>query len=286
MVVGMIACFGSVAHAPLGLILMVAEMTGSLALLPPAIVAIGLATLVVGDESIYESQLRSRADAPAHRATFGLPMLNSVLAAEVMSKPRLLLPSETVAQVARRRLDDERLAGAPVVKGDGTFVGVLLSSAVNGQATDAGTLADHTYPTIAFDQGLDAAVEMMASAGADWVPVIENDRVVGIVGMHEVIDGYQANLRRSLRRLAELNGSTVLVEAPVGERSPFAGTTVASAPWPPGTFALSIDRRSHLIVPRGETVLQCGDVIAAVVPADAEGELRTRLDGDHEPDGQ
>jgi CIC family chloride channel protein len=41
MVVGLIACFGSFAHAPLGLMLMVAEMTGSLALLPPAMVALG-----------------------------------------------------------------------------------------------------------------------------------------------------------------------------------------------------------------------------------------------------
>ncbi len=55
MVVGMIACFGSIAHAPIGLMLMVAEMTGSLALLPPAMVAIGLATFVVGDRTIYES---------------------------------------------------------------------------------------------------------------------------------------------------------------------------------------------------------------------------------------
>jgi CIC family chloride channel protein len=39
-VVGMIACFGSVAHAPLSVMLMVAEMTGTLALLPPAMVAV------------------------------------------------------------------------------------------------------------------------------------------------------------------------------------------------------------------------------------------------------
>jgi H+/Cl- antiporter ClcA len=81
MVVGMIACFGSVAHAPLGLMLMVAEMTGSLALLPPAMIAIGLATVVVRDDSIYESQLRSRADAPGHRARFGLPLLGPHLCA-------------------------------------------------------------------------------------------------------------------------------------------------------------------------------------------------------------
>ncbi|HYY07920.1 MAG TPA: chloride channel protein, partial [Actinomycetota bacterium] len=53
-VVGMIACFGSIAHAPLAVMLMVAEMTGSLELLAPAMVALGIATLVVGDHTIYE----------------------------------------------------------------------------------------------------------------------------------------------------------------------------------------------------------------------------------------
>src|SRR4051794_451824 len=285
MVVGMIACFGSVAHAPLGLMLMVAEMTGSLALLPPAIVAIGLATLVVGDDSIYESQLRSRADSPAHRATFGLPMLSSVSAAEVMSTPRLVLAEDRNAGDARTLLDEGRLAGAPVIDGDGKFVGVVLSNSVDGQATTAGDLADRAYPTIAADQGLDVALDIMASAGTNWVPVIDNGRVVGIIGMNEVIGGYQSNLRRSLRRLAEVKGSTILVEAPVGERSPYAGTTVATAPWPPGTFALSIDRRSHLIVPRAETTLEAGDVIAAVVPVGAEFELRRGLDGEHRENG-
>jgi hypothetical protein len=84
MVVGMIACFGSVAHAPLGLMLMVAEMTGSLALLPPAMIAVGVAAVVVRDDSIYESQLRSRADAPGHRARFGLRLLTGVTGTAVL----------------------------------------------------------------------------------------------------------------------------------------------------------------------------------------------------------
>ena len=109
MVVGMIACFGSVAHAPVGLMLMVAEMTGSLALLPPAMVAIGLATLVVGDDTIYQSQLRSRADAPAHRAAFGLPLLSSVTVADLLTSPRLVLPADTPAGEASRLLADQGL---------------------------------------------------------------------------------------------------------------------------------------------------------------------------------
>src|SRR5665648_1292269 len=68
----MMACFGSIGHIPIATMLMVAEMTGNLSLLAPAMVAVGIATLIVGDRHIYASQLRSREDAPAHRFRFGL----------------------------------------------------------------------------------------------------------------------------------------------------------------------------------------------------------------------
>jgi CIC family chloride channel protein len=280
MVVGMIACFGSIAHAPLGLMLMVAEMTGSLALLPPAMVAIGLATLVVGDDSIYESQLRSRADSPAHRAAFGLPLLSSVMIGGVMKPPRLLLPADTPVGEAHRLLEASSLPGAPVVGDGDEFLGVVLRDATHhaGDLT-ARAIADLSYPTVPSDQGLDFALDAMVSAGAGWVPVVDGPRVVGIVAMNEIISGYQHALRRSLRLLADIAGSSVLVEAPVAKASPFAGTTVATAPWPRGSFALSIDRHSQLIAARPETTIQAGDVVVAVVPAEAEAELRRRLNG-------
>lgn len=43
-IVGMMACFGSICRAPLAVMLMVAEMTGSLTALAPAMIAVGLAT--------------------------------------------------------------------------------------------------------------------------------------------------------------------------------------------------------------------------------------------------
>src|SRR5512146_2821141 len=79
-IVAMMALFGSIAHAPLAVMLMVAEMTDSLAMLGPAMLAIGIATLVVGDRSMYASQLRSRADSPAHRFRFALPVMASIAA--------------------------------------------------------------------------------------------------------------------------------------------------------------------------------------------------------------
>jgi len=233
-VVGMIACFGSIAHAPLGLMLMVAEMTGSLALLPPAMVAIGLATLVVGDATIYESQLKSRADAPAHRAAVGMPLLSAVAIADVMAAP----PAQ--------------ICGVP---------------------------SDMDVLSVASDQGVDVALDVLVSAGTACVPVVDDHQLVGVVGMSEIMAGYQRELRRSLRVLADTDGKCVLVEAPIADDSPLAGTTVGTAPWPAGTFVLSIDRHSQLIVQRPETSLEAGDQIAAMVNLEGEPELRRRLEG-------
>ena len=62
-IVGMMCCFGSIARAPLAVMLMVAEMTGSIGSIEPGIIAVGLAWLIVsrGQETMYRSQLISRA---------------------------------------------------------------------------------------------------------------------------------------------------------------------------------------------------------------------------------
>ena len=76
-VVGMMATFGGISRAPIAVMLMVAEMTGSVGLLGPAMVAVAIAWFIVGrtDDSIYRSQLRTRADSAASRLGFGLPLL-------------------------------------------------------------------------------------------------------------------------------------------------------------------------------------------------------------------
>jgi chloride channel protein, CIC family len=68
-VVGMMACFGCVAHAPLAILIMVAEMTGSFSVVPGAIIAVGIASLLMHHTkvSIYRSQRLNRQTAEAER---------------------------------------------------------------------------------------------------------------------------------------------------------------------------------------------------------------------------
>ena len=68
-VVAMMACFGSVAHAPLAVMIMVAEMTGSFSVIPAAIVGVGIAYLLITrtSVSIYQAQRLNRETAAAER---------------------------------------------------------------------------------------------------------------------------------------------------------------------------------------------------------------------------
>ncbi|WP_156687627.1 chloride channel protein [Mycobacterium sp. Marseille-P9652] len=69
-VVGMMTCFGCVARAPLAIMIMVAEMTGSFSVVPGAILSVGIAALLMSrtNVTIYEAQRLNRETAAAERA--------------------------------------------------------------------------------------------------------------------------------------------------------------------------------------------------------------------------
>src|SRR5512142_1214420 len=98
----MMSLFGGIAHAPLAVMLMVAEMTGSLSLLAPAMIAVAVATAIVGDETIYEAQLRDRASALHHRLKLSFPMLASVCVREALEPAVTCAAGASVGEVAER----------------------------------------------------------------------------------------------------------------------------------------------------------------------------------------
>ncbi len=63
-IVAMMACFGSISRAPIAVTIMVAEMTSNISMIFPAVVAVGIASLIAAafDVTIYQAQLRDRND--------------------------------------------------------------------------------------------------------------------------------------------------------------------------------------------------------------------------------
>ena len=93
-----------------------------------------------------------------------------------------------------------------------------------------------------------------------WVPVLDDrQRVIGVLGLDDVLRAYQTALESNYRHFARVTTGATLIEEVVDESSPQLGSTLAAAGFPPSTLVLSIRRGDQLIFPQADTVLQIGD---------------------------
>lgn len=280
-IVAMMALFGGIAHAPLAVMLMVAEMTGNLSLLAPAMVAVGLSYLIVGDATIYTSQLPSRADSPAHRYRYSFPLLSSLRVGDAMTRrPLALTPDATVEQAARA-LTRDGLRGTPVIGANGVLAGVITHADVANvpaeeRATTLVSSAMTADPvTILATEGLDDALEDLATTHVPWMPVVDAEhRVLGVVTASNITTAYRDALTSGVRRLDALAAGTALLQITVTEGARIAGQTLATAHLPRGVLVVSLQRDGVTIVPRGDTHLCPGDVATVVVDPKQEGGVR------------
>ena len=287
-VVGMMACFASIARAPLAVMLMVAEMTGTIALLAPAMVAVAIATFIVRrfDDSIYRSQLRTRSDSPASRLQFGLPLLGGVLVSAVANEPKVVLTDSLSIPEALAAVREASVPGAPVVDGQGIYLGTVPTEAMERAAAQPGApatlsqLVDTTSPTIAATARLDQAVESITQAGGHWVTVTDGARhVLGVLTFGDVMAGYQQALSSNLGLMTQVSGHTMSLEERIGAGSPLAGRPLRSAQLPEGCIVVTVLRGPELTFASGSTVLEPGDVVSALAAPNHAEELRRLMRG-------
>ena len=275
-IVGMMSCFGGISRAPLAVMLMVAEMTGSLSIITPAMVAVGISWLIVreDDDTIYRSQLKSRADAPAQRLLAGLPLLAAIPTIRAMAKPRLVITAEQNRDAVKEALDHRGINGAPVVDGDGPFEGTLSRSAMTskGERRALRDLVDTGAPTVSGASRLNVALESLTEAPFSWVPVLDDERrVVGTLSISDVVRAYRQELAAGAERVSELGAMTGASRVTISSDSTIAGKSLRQAGLPKGLLITSISRGDAIFVPDGDTIFAVGDHIFALgKPSDLE----------------
>jgi H+/Cl- antiporter ClcA/CBS domain-containing protein len=277
-IVAMMALFGSTARAPLAVMLMVAEMTDSLAMLAPAMLAIGLATLIVGDRSIYSSQLRNRADSPAHQFRFALPLMSAIPAGDAARAARAVLSADLTAAAAIDRLEAAGVPGAPVVEGSGTVRGsVDLATLMAAEPTAKVGDLPLDEAIISVNDTLDGALGMLADGHRSWAPVVADDRLAGVLSARDAVAAYRQALASNVRQVKMVGSTGTLLEAEIGPTSVLAGKPVSQAAWPRDSVLVSIARGEQVIVPRGYVILQAGDRLTVFTATAARQELDTLL---------
>jgi CIC family chloride channel protein len=209
--VGMGGFFAGVSKTPLTSIVMVSEMTGSYSLLVPLMLACGLNTAISRGWTIYEEQLPSPIDSPAHQGDFVVDVLDQIRVADVAIRREGLEPipaampfKELVQRVAR-----STQALFPVVDNQGRLTGIFtlrdLRLALVGSEWGPLVLADDlaTRPvlTVTPEDTLHTALRRMTELNIDEIPVVQPDDatcLIGLLSRRELTSAYTA-LIQSLR---------------------------------------------------------------------------------------
>ena len=278
-IVGMMALFGSVAHAPIAVMLMVAEMTSNLSMLPPAMIAVGVATLIVGESSIYASHLATRTQSPVHRFQYSLPLMATIPAGDIARSPRLSLRVTDRAVDALARMRELELPGAPVLgKGD-TFVGTVSADALVGvnPARSLESITDGSVPTIIAEDTLDEAIATMADRHVGWAPVVREGRLIGVLSVRDAMRAYRQALAGTMRTVRSFDPAGAIVHARLPESGGVAGSAVATVGWPRDAVLVAIRRGGELVVPRGDVVLLGGDDVTFFVANGSRAALEAIL---------
>jgi CIC family chloride channel protein len=289
-IVGMMALFGGIAHAPLAVMLMVAEMTGNLSMLAPAMIAVGIASILVGQSTIYTSQVPTRADSPAHRLQLSFPLLATLSVRQAMSALSLRFsPAQTVAE-AEKLLISRVESGAPVVDGHDNLQGVLTQ--VDIQKIPAAEREHRLVKDamkrdvlVAFpDETLDEALERLTSHRISWMPIVDQEaesasgnRVVGVLSAADIVRAYRTTLMKDSRRMRGLVDGTVMIETKMKPGMPLAGKRLREAHLPGECLVVSIRRQEELLFPRGSTVIEAGDLVTFLVSPQGEERLQQYL---------
>ena len=86
--VGMGGFFAGVAKTPIAALIMVAEMTGGYNLILPMMIVSSLSYLLLGKTSLYEKQVATRVDSPAHIGDYAIDVMDRLTVRDAVAKER------------------------------------------------------------------------------------------------------------------------------------------------------------------------------------------------------
>lgn len=287
-IISMIALLGAVAHVPLAAMILIAEMTRNLSLLAPAMIAVGIATFIVRDETLFEHQVPTQADSPVHRHQYAFPLLSSLTATDALRTAQVVLNRGLSIEQAEQLLHKRNITGAPVIDDDGVVIGLLndrdiaeypeperVRKRVSDAMRGAPLIIDRSV-------ALDEAFDLMVTGNVAWLPVRDREtlQLAGIVTYHSILTAYRRALTRKVRRTQSMTVGSTLLEVQVTENSPLYHCPVREIRLPDDALLVTYTRGGVVRFPHGETVFESGDIVGVVTSIAAEERIRRFLEAD------
>jgi len=208
---GMAALFGGAAQAPLNVVVIIPEMSGSYSLIPPIMASAGTSFLVtwllLRGSSIYTLKLERRGLRVRMFSSF---ILDSVRVEEVMTRHVITVRVDTPVQVLETMFEENPYGGYPVVDRDGwRLVGIVtrtdlerakrLMGGEGFSKARVGDIATRDLVVAYPDETVREALEKMRERGVSRLPVVSRSdptRLVGIITIRDILKAYEIAMER------------------------------------------------------------------------------------------
>lgn len=213
MIVGM-ACFvGGVTSSPLSTLVMASEMTGSYELLVPTMLAEVITFTLISKWKLYQQQVPTRRDSPAHGGEYVLDVLSGLRVKDVFLEAEVRIVERSLPlSVLLRRAADCPQAVFPVSGDDGKPEGLVTLDTVRAYLydDDIGMLAiaadcESPFVSVLEHETLAVALERMARAHYQQLPVVRDGAgIVGLISYDDLLSAYSRELSQRRSGLSPL----------------------------------------------------------------------------------
>jgi CIC family chloride channel protein len=289
--VGMAAVLAGAVHAPLTAILLLFEMTNDYRIILPLMFAVFVSLAIsqrLQADSVYTLGL-ARKGVRLERGR-DVEVLEGLTVNEVMQPdPPVVTEADSLNQ-ASELLAQTRRQGLPVLNEAGELAGIItfqdLDRAVGrngGTPVTVGEVCSRDLLVAYPDETIGTALRRMSARDIGRLPVVARSnprQLVGWLRRNEIVRAYEVALvrRAALRHRAHqvrlgLVGGVTIEEIAVQPGAACAGQAISQVPWPRESVIASVRRGRQVLVPRGDTRLEPGDVLAVVADASVRPEV-------------
>jgi CIC family chloride channel protein len=208
-VVGMAGFFTAVSNTPISTIIFVSEMTNSYHLLLPSLLVCSVAYLAGKKWTIYEKQVKSKVDSPAHAGDFFVDILQAIRIQDLMHlvKDVKLIPQNMPFREFRDFFCETKQHYFPVVDPNNRLVGIFSSTDIRGVLFSKGIdnlvvmrdVATFDLIITTPSDDLNSVFQKFTIKNIDSLPVVRDDDhgvLIGMLNRREVIAFYNEQVQK------------------------------------------------------------------------------------------
>ncbi len=224
-IVGMAGFYSGVAKAPIAIVIIVSELTGSYHLLIPTLWVGTLTFLGARFYRLHLPQVPTRLESKAHMGDFAVNVLESITVRDVLKElgDFETISGGTTVHTILSMGTSTRQSYYPVVNASGAFIGIFslndLRAVLDQQEVwDLLVAADVMKPraeidVVSPDETLADVSMRFARTSLEELPVVDGDQLVGVISRRQLNNAY-------IRRMMVFEGARVQERTRVIERDP------------------------------------------------------------------